>query len=206
MTRKNRYSVSGSTAVLDVLSPVESMQDLAARIELPIVAALVFVHESGNIQYLYAPSVIYDDTGNPMKVFGNACDSQVDFRPIKVGKEAFTFTVNIKRKNLVGVKTLQGQVIEPDKLSATFNPLKQTDLVAYSVPAVLLIPFGREPIYGLITDQSVLDKIEEKWDADSVDPRICASPTCSSHLSFVWQVTRGSLCSSPRINLYAKLQ
>ena len=89
-TRKNRYSVSGATAVLDVLSPVESVQDLAARIELPIVAALVFVHESDKIQYLYAPSVVYDDAGNPMKVLGNACDSQDDFRPIELGQEAFT--------------------------------------------------------------------------------------------------------------------
>ena len=75
--------------------------------------------------------------------------------------------MNIKRKNLVSMKTLQGQVIEPEKLTSTFNPLTHTDLVAYSIPTVLLIPFGREPIYGLITDSTVLDNIKEKWDGDS---------------------------------------
>ena len=94
VTRKNRYSLSGATAVLDVLSPVQSLQELAARMELANIAALVFIHESGKIQYLYAPAVVYDDDGNPTRILGNACDSQDDFRPIEIGPEAFTYTVN----------------------------------------------------------------------------------------------------------------
>ena len=85
-TRKNRYSISGTTAVLEVLSPVDDMKELTDRMETEAVVALVFVNDSAKMQYLFAPSVLYGDDGLPSRILGNACDSSDNFRPTEVSR------------------------------------------------------------------------------------------------------------------------
>ena len=179
-TRNHRYSRSGITEAIDILSPINTMEEMAKRIESTPVASIRFINMNQKLQSLFAPTMIYDSGGVPTKIVGNAADSLADIQLTELGTDALKYTVNVMRKADIDTRVQMGQALTADKTKGTkWESLKHKDLVAFSIPSVLLLPYGSHEIQGKITDPDVLLKVKEKWGEEAHFWAISASQACT---------------------------
>ena len=119
------------------------------------VAGFSYINASGKVQYAFSPLPLYEKgPGEVACIVANASDCLDKLAPIKIGGEAFHYTMNVAKKTEVFNKVIKGHNLETAVLERTI--WKDTpDLVIYSIPALLFFPFGFIPIYGKITDPEV---------------------------------------------------
>ena len=94
----------------------------------------------------------------------NSCARVNELDPIKINGDALHSVVNVMKRDQVHPKAKKGDDLTYPILART-QWHREKDMVIYSMPTLLLLPFGFQPIYGSISDP----KVQEEFEALGVD-------------------------------------
>ena len=148
-----------------------SRKDRAAKAEASSTAAVAFINQAARLQYGWAPKA-YSTGSKITKIIVNGSNDKNCLVPMELVPEALDHTFCVTAMDMVHPRVPHGVLLGEDVLAST-TWTGETDLVAYAVPSCLLVPFGRLPIFGSITDEDVrkrfgaLGAAEALW-ADSM--------------------------------------
>ena len=100
------------------------------------------------VQYAYAPVVVWSSSSKDVeKIMANSCAILNKLYPIEVNGDELHSAGNVIKRYQVHPKAKKGDDLT-DPILARTQWHGEKDMVIYSLPPLLLLPFGFKPIYG----------------------------------------------------------
>ena len=106
------------------------------------VAGFAYINNVVRVQYAYAPVVVWSSSCKEVKkIVENSCIRVNKLDPIKINGDALHSVVNVMKRDQVHSKAKKGDDLI-DLILARTQWHREKDMVIYSIPPLLLLPFG----------------------------------------------------------------
>ena len=132
-----------------------NLRKRVGRMETDEVVGFTYINNVGRVQYAYAPVVVWSIGGKEVeKIVANSCARINELAHIEINFDALHSVVNVMKRDQVHPKAKKGENLM-DPILARTQWHGEKDMVIYSMPPLLLLPFGFQQIYGSVSDPKV---------------------------------------------------
>ena len=112
-----------------------------------------------SLQYLFAPQLYCDLSGNPVAIIGNCSNKPSEFTMIKIDVASIREFPYFKDDKTMDSNFTRGEAIPTDWLVSTDWSAFEDPIVGTLVPNFFIVYFGQDVPHGSITDDEVMLKL-----------------------------------------------